>query len=184
VIGQHLKAGAHFGRQLARVVDVDAHPKGMIFLQHRAELGRNSLGEENRHAGTDAEKLDVLDRTEPAENFFQLLVAEEECVAAGQAEITRLGLFFEIFEGGLEFGVQLLFAYTADDTGAGAISAIARNDRSQEKHAIRVTMHEAGHGMWNPHHRVRHVVGRSPGFLDPRDDLRRIGQSGLSPRLD
>ena len=25
-------------------------------------------------------------------------------------------MFFEIFEGGLEFGVQLLFAYAADDT--------------------------------------------------------------------
>src|SRR6476660_1264911 len=97
----------------------------MIFLQHRAELGRNPLRKENRHPSTDAEKLDVLDRTEPAENFFQLRVAEEECVAARQEDITHLRMFFEIFEGGLEFGVQLLFAYAAHDTGASAIAAIA-----------------------------------------------------------
>src|SRR4029453_934883 len=102
-----------------------ALPKGMIFLEDRAELRRNPLREENRHARTDAEKLDVLDRTEPAENFFQLRVAEEKRVAAGQEHITHLGVFFEIFEGGLEFGVQLLFAHAADDTGAGAIAAIA-----------------------------------------------------------
>src|SRR6476620_3499823 len=82
-------------------------------------------------------------------------------------------MFFEIFEGGLEFGVQLLFAYAADDTGTGAIAAVAGATIGHKKqHAIRVTMHEAGHGhVGILTTGVRHVVGRSPGFLDPRDDL-------------
>ena len=166
-------AGAHFGGQLARVIDVDAHPERMIFLQHLAELGRDPLRQENRDAGADAEELDVRDRAQAAEDFFQLVVAEEQRVAAGKQHVAHFGVFFEIFEGGFKLGVQFLFAHAADDAGAGAIAAVARATIGHEKqHAIRIAMDEPGHRHVRVFAaRVRHVVGRGPGFLDPRDDL-------------
>ena len=59
------------------MIDVHAHPERMIFLQHRAELRRDALRQENRDARADAQKLDVRDRAQAAQNFLELIVAEK-----------------------------------------------------------------------------------------------------------
>ena len=51
------------------MIDVHAHPERMIFLQHRAELGRDPLRQENRNARADAEKLDVLESRAAGSGF-------------------------------------------------------------------------------------------------------------------
>ena len=53
-VGEAFERGLDLGGQLARMVDVDAHPQRMIFLQHRAEFGRDALRQEDRHARADA----------------------------------------------------------------------------------------------------------------------------------
>ena len=115
MIRQRLEGGPHFGGQLARMIHVHAHPERMIFLQHRAELRRDSLRQENRDARADAEKLDVRNRAQPAEDFLQLVIAEEQRVAAGEKHVAHFGVFFEILEGCLELRVQFLFADAAHD---------------------------------------------------------------------
>ncbi len=105
--------------------------------------------------------------------FSSLLSLKEKRVAAGKKDVAHFGVFFEIFERGFELGVEFLFADATDDTGAGAIAAVARATIGHEKEdAIGVTMDEAGHRHVRIFPaRVRHVVRRRPGFLDPRDDL-------------
>ena len=126
------------------------------------------MRQENRHARADAEKLDVRNRAQPAENFLQLVVAEKQRVAAGKKHVAHFGVLFEITESFLELGVQFLFAHAADDAAAGAIAAVARATiRHEKKHAIRIAMHQARH-----RHvrilaaRIRHVVGRGPSLFD------------------
>ena len=114
-----------------------AHPEWMIFLQHRAELGRNPLRQKNRNARADAQKLDVRNRAQPAQDFLELVVAENERVAAGKKHVAHFGVLFEIAKRFLEIGVQFLFAHATDDAAAGAISAITRATiRDQKQHAI------------------------------------------------
>ena len=82
-------------------------------------------------------------------------------------------MLFEIPERFLEIGVQLLLADAAYDAAARAVPAVTGTTiRDQKKDAIWISMHQPRH-----RHvriltaRVRHVVRRRPGFLDPRDDL-------------
>ncbi len=110
---------------------------------------------------------------QPLQNSFELVVAEEQGIAAAQQHIAHFGVRFEIAINLLELGMQFLFAHAADDAAAGAVAAIAGATIGDEKeHAIRIAMHEAGH-----RHvrilaaRVRHVVGRFPALLDAGNDL-------------
>lgn len=163
----------HFDGQLARVIDVHAHPEGMIFLQHRAQLGRDALRQENRDPRADAEKLDVRDGAQAFQNSFEFVVAENQGVAAGEEDIPDLGVLFKITERLLEIGVQFLFAHAADDAASGAIPAVARATvRHEKQDAIRIAMDQPRHRHVRIFAaRIHHVVGRSPGFLDPGDDL-------------
>ena len=173
VVCQSFERDAHFRREFARVIDVDAHPERMILLQHRAKLRRDPLREKDRHTGTDTKKFDMRDRAQPAEDFLQLRIAEKQRVTAGEKHVAHFGVFFEITKRGFEFGVQFLFAHSADDPAPGTIAAVARATIGHEKQdAIGITMDQT-----RDRHvrifaaRVRHVVGRRPGLLDPRDDL-------------
>ena len=145
----------------------------MILRQHRAKLRRDSLWQENRDARADAEKLDMRDRAQAAQNFLKLIVAENERIAAAQEHVAHFGVLFEVAERFLEIGVQFLFANTADDATARAISTITRATIGHEKeYPVGIAMHEP----WHRHVRIfttwiGHVVRRRPRFLDPRNDL-------------
>ena len=84
-IGETFERFLHFNGQLARMIDVHAHPERMIFREHRAKLGRDALRQKNRNARADAQKFDVRNRAQAAQHFFQLIVAEEQRVAAAQS---------------------------------------------------------------------------------------------------
>ncbi len=114
----------HFHRQLARVINVHAHPQRMVFLQHRAKLGRDALWQENRDASADAEKLDVRDGAQALQDAFEFVVAEDEGVATGEEDVADFGVLFEVTEGLLEIGVQFLFADATDHAASRAITTI------------------------------------------------------------
>src|ERR1700742_4914543 len=99
MIGQALQRFPHFGRELARMIDVNAHTKRMILLEHRAKLRRDALGEKDRNPRADAEKFDVRNRAQSAQHLLELGIAEEKRVATGQKDVAHFSMFLEIFEG-------------------------------------------------------------------------------------
>src|SRR5207253_9028940 len=117
-IGETFERLLHFNGQLARMVYVHTYPERMIFLQHRAKLRRDSLGQENWNARADPQKFDVWNRVQAAQNFLELIVAENERIASAQKHVANFGVLFEVTERFLEIGVQFLFANTADDATA------------------------------------------------------------------
>src|SRR6266446_9122469 len=110
-----------------------SHPDRMMFVQNLAYPCRDPLGQENRNTRADAEKLDVLDRAQSRQQLVDLVVAENERVAAAQEHITHFGVLFEITKRFLKIGVQFLFAYAADHATARAISAVSRTTIGHQK---------------------------------------------------
>ena len=74
-VGEAAERVAHFSRQFARMVRVDAHEEWMKFFQHRAKFGRDALRQKRRDARTDAQKFNMRNRAQAAQKIFQLVVA-------------------------------------------------------------------------------------------------------------
>jgi len=131
------------------------------------------LRQENWNARAYPQKFDVRDRAQAAQNFLELIVAENERIAAAQKHVAHFGVLFEVAERFLEIGVQFLFPNTADDATARAISTITRTAIGHEKeYPVGIAMHEP----WHRHvrifaARIGHVVGRPPSFFNTRNDL-------------
>ena len=104
---------------------------------------------------------------------IELVVTEDEGVSARKEDVTNFRVLFEIAKRFLEVGVQFLFADATHHPAPGAIAAVTRAPiRHQKEDAIGIPMHQSRYrhmGIFAT--RVGHVVRRSPGFLDPRDDL-------------
>ena len=136
----------HFHGELARMIDMDAHPERMIFFEHGAKLRRDALRQKNRNARADPEKLNVRNSAKAAENALEFFIAENEGVAAGEKHVAHFGVLFEITKGFLEIGVELLFAHAAHDATPGAVTAVTRTTiRDEKEDAIGIPMNEAGH---------------------------------------
>ena len=73
------------------MIHVYAHPERMLFLQHRAKLEGNALRQKNRNHAYRFGEFDTWNRAPPAQNFFQFVVAEEECVAVRKQHVAFLG---------------------------------------------------------------------------------------------
>src|SRR5438552_7652292 len=112
-------------------------------------------------------------RAQPAKQFVELIVAEDECVAAAQKDIAYFGVLLEIAERFVEIRVQFLLADAADHPTARAISAVTSSAiRHEKENPIRISMDQTRHrhvrifAAW-----VSHVVMRCPGLFDPWNDL-------------
>ena len=105
--------------------------------------------------------------------LFELVVAENQGVAAGKKHVAHFRVLFQITKRFLEIGVQLLFAHPAHHPAARAIPAVARAAvRHQKEHAVRIPMHQARHRHVRIFAaRIGHIVRRRPGLFDPRNDL-------------
>src|SRR5204863_8477447 len=101
----------HFHGELARMIDMHAHPERMIFLEHRAKLRCDALRQENWNARADPEKLNVWNGAEPTQDALEFFVAENEGVAAGEKHVADFGVLFEITERFFEIGVEFLYAH-------------------------------------------------------------------------
>ena len=64
----------------------------MKFFQHRAQFRRDALRQKNRDARADAQKFDVRNRAQPAQQIFQLVVAQQQRVAAAQQHVADFGM--------------------------------------------------------------------------------------------
>ena len=81
------------------------------------------------------------------EQRFQLVVGEQQRIAAGKQHVAHFRVRLDVADRLLEIGVEFLLARAADDPAAGAIPAVARATvRHEKQHAVRVAMHESRHG--------------------------------------
>ena len=83
-VGQATEGVADLGGEFLGVVGVDGKEEGMELLEHIAEFRGDSLGEEKRDAGAEAEELNVGDFVETSEETLEFGVGEQEWVSAGE----------------------------------------------------------------------------------------------------
>ena len=145
-VGEATEGIADLGGQLARVVRVDADEEGVELPQHRAQLGRDALREEEWDARADAEELDVLDGPQPGEEILELLVAEEQRVAAGEEHVADFRVRGDVINLPVKLRVEVIAAGVAHEPRARAIAAVGGAAvRDEEQHAVGVAMDEPGH---------------------------------------
>ena len=106
------------------MLDVYTHPKGMIFLEHLAELRRDALRQKDRHSRADSDELNVRNRPDTTQQFLKLVVRKKQSIATGEEHVAHLGVLLEVCEGLVEIRVQLLFAGAAHHSASSAITAI------------------------------------------------------------
>lgn len=63
-VGEAAEAIANFAGEFARVIGVDGNEERVEFFEHRAEFGRDALGEKNGDTRANADELDVGDCVE------------------------------------------------------------------------------------------------------------------------
>ena len=142
-------------------------------MQHRAQLRRDALRQEDRYPRADAQKLHVRDRAQTAQQMFQLLVAEQQRVAAAQQHVAHLRMAADVLDLPVELGMEIVAAGVAHQPRPRAIPAIRRAPvRHQEQHPVGITVHQARHRRMRVlAARVAHLPRRDVRFLDARDDL-------------
>ena len=125
------------------------------------------------NARADAQKFHVRNRAQPAQQIFQLVVAQQQRVAAAQQHVADFGMPRDVFDLLVEFGMEIVAAGVADEPRARAVAAIRGAAVGDEKqHAVGIAMDEAGHGrMRILAARVAHLPRRGVRFLDARNDL-------------
>lgn len=163
VIGQHGQSVAHFGREFARMIGVDAHPEGVMLLQDRAELRRDPLRKEDRDARADPDELYVRDRPQAAEQRVEFIVGEEQRVAPREKDVTHFRVVLKIGDRLVEIGVEFLLAGPAHHAGAGAVAAVggaAVGDQKQDSVGVAVD---------KTRHRHVAVLAAGIGHLGRRD---------------
>src|SRR4029453_8840861 len=173
MIGQAAQRFVHFEGQLTRMIDVDAHPERMVLLKHLAELRRDALREKDGPPCADSDKLNVRNGPDTTQQFFKLVVREDQGIPTGEKHVTHLGVLLEIRESVVEIRVQLLFAGAAYYSASGAITTIrSATIRYQEEDSVRVPMDQARHRhMAILPTRIRHFPRCGIRLLHSRDNL-------------
>ena len=146
-VGQPAERVAHFRRQFARMVRVDAHEERMKFFQHRAQFRRDALRQKNRDARADPQKFHMRNRAQAAQQMFQFFVAQQQRVAAAQEHVADFRVRGDVGDLLVEFGMKIVAGRVADQPRARAITAIRRAAvRHEKQHAVGIAMHEPGTG--------------------------------------
>lgn len=107
-VGETPEGVADFGREFVRVVGVDGNEKRVELLQHGTKFRGNPLGKEDGDAGSDANELDVRDGVQAGDEVFELGIRQQKGVATGEEDVADLGGVFEIFDGPVPLGFELL----------------------------------------------------------------------------
>src|SRR5258706_14428151 len=105
---------------------MDADEQRMILPKHRAELGRDSLRQKNRNPRADAEELDVRNGAQLAQQVFELVIAEQQRVAAAQQHVADGGVAADVINLLVELRMEIIAGGIADESRPRAIPAISR----------------------------------------------------------
>ena len=163
----------HFRRDLVRVVEVDVHPYGMVFRQHRRQLRGDALRQEDGHARADADDFDVRDGAQAEQDALQDVLRQRQWIAAGEQYVADFGRGGDVVQlllvgGGVEHHVAI-----ADQTAARAKAAVAGAlRRQQHQDAVGIAMDQPGdRGMGVLAERVGHFRVERDQFLRGGDHL-------------
>jgi hypothetical protein len=96
----------------------------MEFLKHLAQLRCNALRKKNRNPGPDSNEFDMRDRSQAAQDSSKFVIRKKQSIAAGKKDVADLGVRLKVAVGLFEIGVEFLFANSANDPAAGAVTAI------------------------------------------------------------
>lgn len=124
MVDEALESCPHLGGQLAGMVDVNAHPEGMKFLEHPAQLRCDPLRQENWDTCADPDKLYVFDGAQTAQNPAEFIVGKEQGISTGKQDVSNFSVIFQISISFLKIGVQLVFANATHHAAPGAIATI------------------------------------------------------------
>ena len=153
-----------------RMVHVDAHPDRAVLPEDLAELGRDPLRQEHGDPRADPDELHVPDLAQPADDVLELLVGEQERVAAREQHVPDLGMRLDVAQALLVLRVEIVVLRVRDQPAARAVPAIRRAPvRHEEEHAVGIAVDEARH------RRVRVLAQRVEHLLGADDHLLRAG---------
>src|SRR5260221_10795209 len=96
----------------------------MIFAQHSAKRGRDSLRQKNRDARADAQELDMRNGAQLAEQVLQFFITEQQRVAAAEQHIAHGWRVANVLDLLVEMRMEIVSAGVAHQPGACAIAAI------------------------------------------------------------
>src|SRR5262249_11976691 len=100
------------------------------------------LRQKNRNARPNAQELDVRNSAQLVQQELQLLVVEEQGVAAAQQHIAHGPGSPDVLDLLVELRMKIVAGGIADEPRAGAVPAIAGTAVGhEEEHAIGVAMH-------------------------------------------
>jgi hypothetical protein len=120
---------------------MDAHPKRVMLLKHPAEFRSDPLRKENGDPRSDPYELNMRNRSQPPQQSVQLVIGEQQGVASGKKNITDLRVPFQIGDGPIKVGVQLLLTRTADHARPSAVAAIRGAPVGHQKeNPVRIAM--------------------------------------------
>ena len=144
-VRQHPAGGRDLRRQLVRMVEMQVHINGVILFHDLAELRGDPLRQRAGDAGTDAHDLQVRDRAQSLEYFFQQVVGEQQRIAAGENHVPHFRMFAQIGDRLVEVAF-LNKPRFADEPLARAEAAVDRAlVRDHQQRAVRVAVNQMGH---------------------------------------
>ena len=132
-IGQPAHRVAHLGRQLARMIRVDAQEQRMKFFQHLAEFRGDALGQKRRDARADAQEFNVRNRAQPGQQVFQLFVAQQQRVAAAEQHVADFRVRGDVGDLLVELRMKVVAGRVAHEPRARAVAAICGAAVSDQK---------------------------------------------------
>src|SRR4051812_2989578 len=118
---------------------MDADEQRMRFFENFAKLGGDPLRQKDRDARADANEFDVRNGPELAQKVSQLIVAEQQRVAAAEKNVANGPGAPNVIELLLELRMKVVPAGITHQARARAVSAIRRTPVGhQEQNAVRI----------------------------------------------
>ena len=149
----------------------------MIPSEHITKFLCYALRHENWYARADTHDLHMRNFAQPAQQLFQNLRSQHQRIATRKQDIPNLWCILDVINLHLEFMTVESLARVANDTRAGAITAVGSTlSCYQHQHTIRVAMHQPWHrrmpvfGQGIFHHRRKslHLFGARNDLLAHR----------------
>ena len=146
-VGQTGKSLLGLGGELVGMVEMGVEPDGMIFLQHLAQLGGNTLRADHWGTAAETDNLHMRNLAKALDDIFQFLVRNHQAVAAREQHVAYLRSLLNISQALLDTLAGTLVVLLSGETTAGAVAAVHRaHIGDKEEHTIRIAMGQAGSG--------------------------------------
>ena len=177
-VGEQGAGAVGFRGAFVRVGEVQAHHQRMVAAQHAHQRGRDPLGQHRRHLGADADDLHVGDHSQPGEHPVELVVREQQRVAAGQEHVADGRPGGDVGERLFQPLPGRAQGIVAHQTRAGAVTAVGRAAvGKQQQHPVGVAVDQARHRAHGA------LVERVVGFAGRTQGLAHRGHHRAAQRL-